>query len=386
MMFTTPAVDLAKLGRKIAGGYGRWKSRVRGLPELGGQLPAAAMAEEMETPGEGQIKAFVCVAGNPVLSTANGARLSSALSKLDYVVAIDYYLNETARHAHLILPPLHALERSQYDVVFHTLAVRNTAKYSPAMMPPDPGGREDWWILYELGMRLGGLRFGFGPVDKLSKLGWRAGMRVKPDQIIDLALRVGKYGDKLNPLSKGLNLKRLLQSPHGVDLGPLQPCRADRVCTPDGKVDLAPALMVADLPRLEKAFATVPELVLIGRRHVRNNNSWMHNCKSLVKGPDRSALLMHPSDADRHGLKDGQSVKVSSRVGSVTARLERSADVMPGVVSLPHGFGHEDIKEHMKVAGATPGPNVNFLTDDEFLEPLTGTAALNGVPVTVGAA
>jgi anaerobic selenocysteine-containing dehydrogenase len=270
-------------------------------------------------------------------------------------------------------------------VVFHTLAVRNTAKYSPPMMPPDPGGREDWWILYELGMRLGGLRFGFGLVDQLAKLGWRAGMRVQPDRIVDLALRLGKYGDKLNPLSSGLSLKKLLRAPHGVDLGPLQPGRAEHLRTADGKVDLAPAVMVADLPRLEASLQAPPELVLIGRRHVRTNNSWMHNCKSLVKGPDRSSLLMHPSDAERRGFADGQTVKVSSRAGSVTARLERSDSVMPGVVSLPHGFGHEEVKEHLQVAGATPGPNINLLTDELLLDGPTGTAALNGVPVTVEA-
>jgi anaerobic selenocysteine-containing dehydrogenase len=383
-MFSSPAVDLGTLGRKIVGGgYARWRSRVRGLPEFAGQLPAAVMIEEMETPGPGQIRAFVSVAGNPVLSTANGGRLSAALAKLDYVVAIDYYLNETARHAHLILPPLHALERSHYDVVFHSLAVRNTAKYSPAVVAPDPGGREDWWILYELGMRLGGLRFGLGPVDKLSKLGWRAGLRVTPDRLIDLALRAGRYGDKFNPLSKGLSLKKLERMPHGVDLGPLQPSRADRVHTPDGKVDLAPALLVADVARVEGWLAAPSELVLIGRRHVRSNNSWMHNCHSLVKGPDRTSLLMHPSDADKRGLADGQPVRVSSRVGSVTTRLERSDAVMPGVVSLPHGFGHAEVKDSMRVAGATLGPNANLLTDEQRLDPLTGTAALNGVPVTV---
>jgi anaerobic selenocysteine-containing dehydrogenase len=208
-------------------------------------------------------------------------------------------------------------------------------------------------------------------------------MKPNPDHLIDLALRLGKYGDKLLPLGRGLSLKKLLQSPHGVDLGPLMPSRKDRVRTADGKVDLVPAPIVADVARMEKSLRTPPEFVLIGRRHVRTNNSWMHNCKSLVKGPDRSSLLMHPSDAERRGFADGQQVKVQSRVGSVTARLERSDSVMPGVVSLPHGFGHEDIKEHMKVAGATPGPNINFLTDEERLDVPTGTAALNGVPVTV---
>jgi anaerobic selenocysteine-containing dehydrogenase len=379
MMFASPAVDLGRLGRKLVGmGYDRWRSRVRGLPELGGQLPAAAMAEEMETAGAGQIRGFVTIAGNPVLSTPNGERLAAALAKLEFMVAVDYYINETTRHAHIILPPLHALERGHYDVVFHALAVRNTAKWSEPVLPPEPDGHEDWWILYELGMRLGGMRTGLPIVDRAARLAWRAGLRLSPDRVIDFALRIGPYR---------LSLDKLRQQPHGIDLGPLQPSREKRVRTDGHKVELAPPVLVADVARVARWVDAQRdgELVLIGRRHVRSNNSWMHNCRSLVKGPDRAALLMNRADAEKRGLRDGQTVRIRSRVGEVTAKLAAVDDVMAGVVSLPHGWGHAAAKDTLRVAGETGAPNLNALTDETLLEPLTGTAALNGVPVTVEA-
>jgi anaerobic selenocysteine-containing dehydrogenase len=386
-MFSTPAVDLSRLARKLVGNhYARWRSRVRGLPELGGQLPAAVMAEEMETPGPGQIRGFVTVAGNPVLSTANGERLAAALAGLEFMVAVDLYVNETTRHAHLILPPLHALEHSHYDVVFHALAVRNTVKYGEPVVAPEPGGLDDWEILHELGMRLGGMNFGVPVVDRALRLAWRVGLRPSADRVIDLALRLGPYGDRFRPWSRGLNLDRVKRAPHGIDLGPLQPHGRARVHTPDGKVELMPKLIVDDVPRLERWLdERRPGLVLIGRRHLRSNNSWMHNCASLVKGPDRAALLMNRADATKQGLADGQAVRVRSRTGQVTARVAHTDDLMPGVVSLPHGYGHEAAKEHLRVAGATAGPNCNALTDDALVEPLTGTAILNGVQVTVEA-
>ena len=386
MMFTRPAVDVGALGRTLIGNhYGRWRSRVRGLPEFAGQLPAAVMAEEMETPGPGQIRGFVTFAGNPVLSTPNGERLAEALKQLDFMVAVDIYLNETTRHAHLILPPTHLFERSHYDVVFHSLAVRNTAKFSPAVFPPPPGAKSDWEILYELGMRLGGIRFGNKVVDRLAKLAWRAGLKLSADQVLDVALRIGPYGGRLWPGSKGLSLKRLAESPHGIDLGPLEPARGSKVRTPDGKVDLAPTLFCGDIERVARWLEkrNPRQLVLIGRRHVRTNNSWMHNCRSLIKGPDRSSLLVNPVDAKRLGLSDGQQVTLKSRVGAVTAHVEPSDDVMPGVVSLPHGYGHAAVADTLHTAGAVRGPNINALTDDLLLDPLTGTANLNGVAVTI---
>jgi anaerobic selenocysteine-containing dehydrogenase len=387
-MFATPAVDLTRFARKLIGNHhGRWRSRVRGLAELGGQLPAAVMAEEMDTPGEGQIRGFVTLAGNPVLSTPNAERLEAALARLEFMVAIDFYINETTRHAHLILPPMHVLERGHYDVVFHALAVRNTVKYSEPVVPPSAeGARDDFAILYELSMRLGGMRFGNAAVDGLARAAWRRGLVPKPDQIIDLFVRAGSYGDRFLPGHRGLNLRKIRAAPHGIDLGPLVPCRGEKVILPGGLVDLAPAPLLADLPRaLRWVDQARPPLVLIGRRHVRTNNSWMHNCASLVKGPDRSTLLVHPDDAKRHGLTTGARVRVRSRVGQAIAEVETTEDIMPGVVSLPHGFGHGAARDTLRIAGGVKGPNINLLTDDQRLEPLTGTAALAGVPVEVEA-
>ena len=388
MMFPTPAADLGALGRKLVGNsHGRWRSRVRGLPEFGGNLPAAVMAEEMETKGPGQIRGFLTVAGNPVLSTSNGERLGRALANLDYMVSIDFYLNETTRHASLILPPTHALEQGHYDLIFHTLAVRNSAKYSERAVEPAKGALEDWQILYELGMRMGGLRAlgGFG--DKALWAAWRAGLRFSPDRLLDLLLRTGAYGDKFIPGNKGLSLAKLKRSPHGVDLGPLVPSRARKVRLPEHKVDLAPAKLLADGARLGAWLEGARDggLVLIGRRHLRTNNSWMHNVESLTKGPPRDELMMHPNDSARLQLKDGAQVRVKARTGEVQARLAVTDQVREGVISLPHGYGHAACKQTLQIASAVAGPNVNALTDDLLVEPLLGTAVLNGVPVQVEA-
>jgi anaerobic selenocysteine-containing dehydrogenase len=387
MMFPRPAVDVSALGRKLGGNhYARWKSRVRGLPEFGGNLPAATMAEEMETEGPGRIRAFVTLAGNPVLSTPNGERLARALSKLEWMVAIDFYLNETTRHAHLILPPMHALEQSHYDLVFHTLAVRNTAKYSPPAVRPAKGALEDWQILYELGMRLGGLRVGPPLVNRALRAAFRLGLRLSPDRVIDLLLRTGPYGAGFIPGRPGLSLRKLRARPHGVDLGPLEPARRHKVRTPDGRVDLLPAPLLADAERLEASLAQPPaELVLIGRRHLRTNNSWMHNVQSLVKGPPRDHLLVHPVDAARLEVRDGAFARVTSRTGEVTVRVSVSDEMREGVVSLPHGYGHAG-NELQHIARGVAGCNINALTDDALVESVVGTAVLNGVPVEVGPA
>lgn len=388
MMFPRPAVDTSALGRKLAGSnhYARWASRVRGLPEFGGNLPAAAMAEEMETDGPGRIRAFVTLAGNPVLSTANGERLARALSKLETMVAIDFYLNETTRHAHLILPPVHALEQSHYDLVFHTLAVRNTAKYSARAVRPAKGALEDWQILYELGMRLGGLRVGPALVNRALRAGWRLGLRLSPDRLIDLLLRAGPYGGRFVPGRRGLSLPELRARPHGVDLGPLEPAGRQKVRTKDGRVDLLPAPLLADAERLEATLERpAPELVLIGRRHLRTNNSWMHNVQSLVKGPPRDQLLVHPDDAARLALREGALARVTSRTGEVTAPVSISDEVRAGVVCLPHGYGHAT-SESQQIAREVRGCNINALTDDARLESVVGTAALNGTSVVVAPA
>ena len=377
-MFTKPAVSLSSVARYVGVNHaGRNRTRVRGLPEIAGMLPATAMAEEMETPGEGQIRGLVTLAGNPVLSVPGGERLARALGGLDFMVSIDLYLNETTRRAHLVLPPRSALERGHYDLLFHALAVRNTAKWSKPSLPPAPDSREDGAILYELSLRLVAKRG--GPLaERAARLLLGAGAP-SADRLIDLLLRAGPYP---------LTLAKLARAPHGVDLGPLVPMRRERVRTPSGRVALAPPALVADVDRVERWLeaARGGELLLIGRRHLRSNNSWMHNLRPLVKGPDRATLLMHPADAAARGLASGASVRVKSRAGEVTARLEVTADLMRGTVSLPHGFGHASAAATMRVAGAVPGPNANDVTDEQLLEPLTGTAILNGVGVSVEAA
>jgi anaerobic selenocysteine-containing dehydrogenase len=393
-MFTKPAIDLAGLAERTGiSHHGRHRTRVRGLPETGGMLPATAMAEEMETPGPGQIRGLITLAGNPVLSVPGGEGLARSLAKLDVMVSIDIYLNETTRHAHVVLPPRSALERGHYDLLFHALAVRNTVKWSEPVVTPDPDTRDDWDILYELSMRLAAKKR--GPIaEKAAALALRLG-RLGSERVLDVLLRTGPYGDRFLPWSDGLNLERVRRAVHGIDLGPLVPMGRERVRTRSGKVELCPGPLAADVDRVERwvaanaanadsaASAAAPELSLIGRRHVRSNNSWMHNLRSLVKGPDRATLQMHPTDAKAAGLEHGGLVQVSSRGGEVTARLEVTDEVMPSVVSLPHGFGHAAAADTLRIAGAVPGPNANAVTDERLVDPLTATAVLNGVPVRV---
>lgn len=391
-MFTSPAIDLSPIARWLGvSGVGRFRSRVRGLPEVGGTLPAATLADEIETPGQGQIKALVTLAGNPVSSVPNGERLGRALAGLDFMVSIDIYVNETTRHASLILPPRPALARGHYDLLLHTLAVRNTAKWSDPVVLPEPDSKDDWEILQALAKELARARGGLSKV-AAAALDRFGGM--SSERAIDLLLRLGPYGDKLIPFRDGLGLKKLRREVHGVDLGPLVPMRSQRVNKPGAKVDLCAPDVLADLRRVDaeveraasaEGSAGGAGLLLIGRRHVRSNNSWMHNCPSLVKGPDRTALLVHPADAASRGLVDGGVARVKSRVGEVTARVKVTDEVMAGVVSLPHGFGQGVVKETLRVAGAVGAAGMNVLTDDAVVEPLTGSAVLTGVRVTVEA-
>ncbi len=374
-MFPLPAADIAPLGRLLVGNnYDRWRSRVRGLPEFLGALPSAVMAEEMETPGDRQIRALVCHAGNPVLSTPNGPRLARALERLEYMVAIDYYVNETTRHANLILPPTHVFESGNYDVLLLGLAVRNVAHYSAPILDEPRGALDDWQILSELAVRVA-----TGNRSWAARL-WRRWTRRLPERVVDLLMRFGR---------RRLSLSTLARHPHGLDLGPLVPARREKVRTPDGRARLAPAAFVGDVPRLERWIderaRRAPGLVLIGRRNLRSNNSWMHNVPSLAKGPDRARLLVHPLDAAERRLANGALVRVSSRVGEVAAQVEITPDVMRGVVSLPHGFGHAEARETLRVASGVSGPNVNAVTDEQFVEPVVGTSVLNGVPVDVAA-
>jgi anaerobic selenocysteine-containing dehydrogenase len=383
-MFTRPAVDVVGLATRIGqrGHFDKGRSRVRGLPEFGGEYPAAALAEEIETPGSGQIRALVTSAGNPVLSTPNGVRLEKALEQLEFMVSIDFYLNETTRHAHLILPPTAALEHDHYDLIFHALAVRNTAKYSPPLFPPAEGARHDWQIFLELAGRVDAAK---GRNTFKRRLTRRALGAIGLRGLLDLLLRSGPHGSFL-PFGRGLSVRRLEEAPHGIDLGPLEPCLPARLGTPGKTIDLAPGRFVQDLPRLREWARQVDSngsLRLIGRRDLRSNNSWMHNSERLVKGRDRCTLLMHPDDAGSRGLADGQPVSVKSRVGTVSVPLQVSADVMPGVVCLPHGWGHHREGTRLQVAEAHAGASLNDLTDDERVDTLCGTAAFSGTPVEV---
>ncbi|MCO5183424.1 MAG: molybdopterin oxidoreductase family protein [Anaerolineae bacterium] len=386
-MFPLPAIDIVGLQAMMGsfGNFDRYRSRVRELPAFGGELPVAALAEEITTPGGGQIKLLITNAGNPVLSTSNGAQLDSALATLDFMVSIDIYINETTRHADIILPPTTGLETEHYDLVFHNFAVRNSAKFSPALFEPDEDTRHDWQILRELRDRLEGFEPGSKPHSA------DIFRRFKPRQLLDLGLRFGPYGSRGGrQRGDGLTLFKLRQQPHGVDLGPLQPVLPQRLFTKDRMIDLAPGLFLEDVDRAARLLETQHsadafDLRLIGRRQLRSNNSWMHNSARLVKGKNRCTLLINPVDARARALQNGDLAVVTSRIGSVTIEVEISADMMPGVVSVPHGWGHGRTGSRLRIANERPGVSVNDLTDETLIDTLSGNAALNGVPVHVTA-
>ncbi|HHK0274488.1 TPA: molybdopterin oxidoreductase family protein [Pseudomonas aeruginosa] len=367
---TSPALDL--VASTSGGHFDRWRSRVSGLPEYGGELPVAALAEEILGEGEGQVRALVTVAGNPVLSTPNGRRLEQALDGLEFMLSIDLYINETTRYADLILPPTAPLEHDHYDTTFNVFAVRNVTRFNEAVLPRPEGALHDWEIFV-------GLARAFA-----ARNGLELKPTLEPQQMIDLGLRAGAYGDRSE---HRLSLATLREHPHGIDLGPLRPNLAPRLKTAGQRIQAAPPLFVDDLQR----FAAQPlpasdQLLLIGRRHVRSNNSWMHNYHRLVKGKPRHQLLMHPRDLEGRGLVDGQRVRVRSRVGSVEVEVAASSEMMPGVVSLPHGWGHARPGVQLAIARAQAGVSANDLTDERHLDLLSGNAALNGLPVEVEAA
>ena len=364
-MFTTPAFDLL-LAAKGYEKHGRWKSRVRGLQEFLGELPVAAMAEEMMTEGEGQIKALVTSCGNPVLSTPNGNQLDGALEKLEFMVSIDFYVNETTRHADIILPPVTNLESSHYDIVFNTFAVRNTAKYSPPLFEKDVDAKHDWEIFQELVRRLSGIDGEFKPQPPEVKLG--------------MGLMFGKHR---------LSLDKLNEHPHGIDFGGLQPSLPGRLQTANKRISLAPEVLVTDVDRLMNSNgennAEYP-FSLIGRRHLRDCNSWMHNYEVLVKGKNRCTVMINETDAADLGLSTGQPVKVSSRAGTVELPCEITANIARGVVSIPHGYGHDRSDTNVSIATDHAGASINDLTDDLELDELTGNAAFSDVRVKITAA
>jgi anaerobic selenocysteine-containing dehydrogenase len=387
MMFTTPAVDLVQLGTWVGqkGSFGRIQSRVRGAPGFSGELPVSCLAEEIVTPGEGQVRALVTLAGNPVLSTPDGRALDRALASLDFMVSIDPYLNETTRHAHLILPPVMPLEREHYDAALHAFAVRNTARWSDAMFARGDDQRDDWEILTGLARRM--LRKGDGRDGLRDRAAALAQRVVTPRRAIDVLMRIGPHGYRKG-LRDGLTLDKVIASKHGVDLGPLESTMPGRLQTRDGRLHLAPKELVADLDRLRARmvrWANEPAgaLVLTGRRELRSNNSWCHNSLRLVKGPVRCTLRMHPDDAAPRGIVAGDRVRIASRAGEVTAPVELSDEMMRGVVSLPHGWGHDRPGVRLSVAAAHAGVSVNDVTDAQVIDALCGTASLTGVPVEV---
>ncbi|MEE4887732.1 molybdopterin oxidoreductase family protein [Pseudomonas alliivorans] len=369
VLCTQPAVDI--VGSTSGGHFNRWQSRVSGLPEYSGELPVSALAEEMLHEGEGRVRALVTVAGNPVLSTPNGRQLEKALEGLEFMVSIDLYINETTRYADLILPSTSALENDHYDTTFNTLAVRNVTRFNRAIFDKPEGALHDWEIFV-------GLAKAFA-----AKTQKDLKPTLSPAQMIDHGLRNGRYGDAS---AHKLSLATLDNHPHGLDLGALQPSLSERLKTVNGHVQAAPDVIMADLARFRAAFEPQSDqLLLIGRRHVRSNNSWMHNYHRLVKGKPRHQLLMHPDDLSSRGLSDGQQVRVSSRVGMIEVEVVGSLDMMRGVVSLPHGWGHARAGVRMEIAQSQPGVSANDLTDERQLDALSGNAALNGVPVQVAA-
>ncbi len=424
-MFTLPASGSpntsGERGRGRGIRTGRFRSRVRDLPEIFGELPVAALAEEIDTPGDGQVRALITLAGNPVVSTPNAGRLDAALTGLDFMVSVDIYVNETTRHADVILPVPSPLERPHYDLALYAFAVRNVANFSPGLLQKPADMPHEWETL----LRLTGVVTGQGAdadvaaidayvateavrrqtQDDGSPIAGRdveeimaaLAPRVGPERILDLLLRTGPYGDGFaaDADADALSLAALEAAPHGVDLGPLAPRVPEILRTPSGQIELAPEPLTDDVERLHEwldALTFAEEagderpLRLIGRRDLRSNNSWMHNLQALVKGPDRCTVWVHPDDAERRGLSDGADAEVSARTGSVRLPVQVTDAIMPGVVSIPHGWGHSAPGLRMGVAAAHAGVNSNILADELQIEPLSGTAVLNGIPVDVAPA
>jgi anaerobic selenocysteine-containing dehydrogenase len=412
-MFATAAAGASntrgtpRIGRGIR--LHRRTSRVRGLPETMGELPVIALAEEIDTPGEGQVRALITIAGNPVLSTPNSGRLDAALSSLEYMVSLDIYVNETTRHADVILPAPSALQKSHYDVALLQLALHDVANYSGPVLPLDDDQPDEWEVLARLALVLQGAGatgdpaivddlmidgmvrssagdesspiHGRGPDEIMALLAPRTG----PERLLDFLLRTGPYGDGFGVDPEGLTLATLEAEPHGVDLGALKPRLPEVLRTPDGMIALAPDVLVADVDRLRDGLDGRRDhpFVLIGRRDLRSNNSWMHNVNVLVKGKARCTMHVHPDDAATLGLVDGAPAVVRSRVGELTVPVEVTDAIRPGVVSIPHGWGHDLEGSRMSVAKEHAGVNSNLLADETFFDVISGNAALNGIPVQV---
>ena len=410
-MFAKPATGPSTAGAPGRGRgvrFGRRTSRVRGLPECYGEMPTVCFAEEIETPGDGQVRAVLTVAGNPVVSTPDAARLDRAFASLDFMVSVDIYRNETTRHADVILPPEPILARGHYDVALLSLAIHNVANYSPPVFELEPGELPEWQIM----LRLAAIVSGLGAHSDLDafddlvagelvhKAVTRSGSNVEgrdgdellaalaprrgPERLLDLMLRAGPYGDGFGP-GDGLSLQQLLDHPHGIDLGALEPRIPECLRTPSGMIELAPEPIVADTERLRTSLRAHRNgsFVLVGRRDLRSNNSWMHNVDVLVKGKERCTVHVHPEDAARHGITTGAAVIVASATGCVELPAEVTDAIMPGVVSIPHGWGHDAAGAQLHVAAKRPGVNSNLLAGTDRFDPLSGNAVLNGIPVTL---
>lgn len=371
LMFPNPAVDV--VNNSGPGYLGKRHSRVSNLPDFNGEYPVVAMADEMLVAGEGQLKGFISVAGNPVLSTPNGEKLDKALSQLDFMVSLDYFVTETSRHANIILPPVSPLERDHYDLTFNGFAVHNVAKYSPALFNKKENEKHDWQIYLELAERLD------KEATEATKTERALTKKLGPKFLLEQGLKHGPY--------KEITLETLIENPHGMDLGPLQSMLPQALKHEDKQIHLNVDFYQADLDRVKKMMQQYDDsqILLIGRRHVRSNNSWLHNSHRLVKGKSRCTLMLHPETAELQGIEDGQNVKVTSRVGSVIIAAEVTDELMPGVVSIPHGFGHGRKGVKQKIAQAHAGVSVNDLTDDTLIDQLSGNAAVNGVPVQLEA-
>lgn len=411
-LFPLSATDRAPRPAGPGKGFalGRWTSRVGGHPEAKGELPMAALAEEIETPGDGRIRAVIALAANPVLSAPDGSRLERALDGLDFMVSVDPYLNETSRHADVVLPPPPPSRSAHFDFAFNGFAVRNQVRYSPPAVPLAAGSMDECEILARLVLAVGGMHgadpsavddqvidrtLGKAVADPLSPVHGRDTKELAaaltgpggPERRLDLMLRLGPYGDGFGADPAGLTLARLTDRPHGIDLGPLKPRLPAILKTRSGRVELLPAPIAADLPRLRAALTGVPaSLVLVGRRHLRSNNSWMHNVPTLNGGSNRCTVQVHPADAERLGLTDGGPARVTTEAGEITLPVEITDTVRAGVVSVPHGWGHDRPGTRMAVARARPGVNVNQLLDGSRRDPLSGTSVLNGFPVELAPA
>jgi anaerobic selenocysteine-containing dehydrogenase len=396
-------------GRRQGGGagyrIGRWTSRVSGRPEANGELPVGALAEEIDTDGPGRIKALITVAGNPVLSTPHSVRLDKALAGLEFMVSVDAYVNETTRHADVILPPPSPLEKAHYDAAFYGFSLRRIANFSQPLFASDAPSESD--ILARLTLLLHGagpdadpgivheqmltavLEHAVGNPD--SNVHGRDAAELRSmvhgdspeERMVDALVRTGPWGDGFGAAPDGVSLQALLDNPHGIDFGPLAPRLPGNLRTPSAKVELAPAEIVESMASVLASIDPPDGLLMIGRRHLRSNNSWMHNIDVLVKGKERCTLLIHPDDAKERGLRSGDCAEVRSDSGQVTVVVESSEEVMRGVVSLPHGWGHDAAGARLTVAERRPGVNMNRLVDGAVLDPLSGNARMNGVPVEV---